>query len=174
MAYNPTPLVEHAWVRPPRCISGFVAGAVRDPEGLGNVFDELAVFRLNCSCGGASWKILGYKHEEAGFVCPLALECASCGKVAELFDIQEHGYDAEFGHGCYGIRGTGAQERYQCSSCACEVFEALPSFSYQIEPIDDLGEQVVARIEDFFDGFGLDGKCIACSIVNSVSGYECA
>lgn len=174
MTYAPTPLVTHAWDKPPGCLSAFVPVAVREPEGISNVFDELAVFKLACACGAWSWRILGYTHDEAGFVCPLNVECSSCAGRFLLFDIEKHGYDAELGHGCCSIRGSGPPVRYQCSSCAGDLFEAFPSFSYQIEPIEELGEEAVARIEDFFDGFGLDAKCVQCGGVQSVSGYECA
>jgi hypothetical protein len=174
MTYIPSPLVEHAWAKPPRCLSAFVATAVHEPQGFTDLHDELAVFRLSCRCGASCWYILGHEHKQAGFVCPLSLECSACGSACELFDVDKHGYDAEFGEGGYSIRGTGVAERYKCASCHGESFDVLASFSYQIEPIEDLEEEAIARIEDYFDVFGLDGKCTGCSRMQNVSGYECA
>lgn len=132
------------------------------------------MFRVACRCGSKCWRVHGYPHPEADFVCPITLECVGCGEFQLLFDIDKHGYDAEFEHECGSIRGSGEPTAYRCESCAGSRFRVLPTFSYQIEPIDDLGEEVIARTEDFFDGFGLDVVCERCEVQQCVTGYECA
>ena len=37
-----------------------------------------------------------------------------------------------------------------------------------------LGEEIVARIEDFFDGFGVDLICERCARQACIASYECA
>ena len=173
MSYEPTDLVRHAWRKPPRCVAAFVVEPLSAPESAWECWDELALLHLGCPCGSRQFRVLGFPHAEAGLLCPITLECPACGASALLFDIAEHGYDAELDGSCYSMRGEGAPQPFSCS-CSGVRFDVFASFSYQIEPIDDLDADVIAHIEDFFDGFALPLRCVACGKTQWASEYECA
>jgi hypothetical protein len=172
--YKPSSLVEHAWKNPPQCLAEVRAEPLRAPPEGATVFDELGYFQVACRCGSKSVHVLGYPHPEATFLCPLSIQCNECSRTAALFDVEKHGYDAALGNGCYSMRGEGAPQRFACPHCSGVTFEAYPSFSYQIEPIEDLEPEVQAHIQDFFDGFGLDVRCVGCGTLITPIGYECA
>ena len=174
MPYKPSTLVERAWKTPPQCLAEVVVHPLVEPPPGASAFNELGYFQAACPCGSRSLHILGYPHPEATFLCPLSVQCSKCGRVAALFDIEKHGYDAALGNGCYSLRGDGDPQRFPCPQCKGDTFEAYPSFSYQIEPIDDFEPEVQAHIQDFFDGFGLDVRCEKCGMLTSPVGYECA
>lgn len=90
-----------------------------------------------------------------------------------IFDVEVHGYDAEFGHGCYSTRGTGKPSKLSCA-CGSVAFRLCALFSYQIEPVEDLGDEAQSRIQDFFDMFCLESECAECGEKNLLSEYECA
>jgi len=144
-----------------------------DPAGVENVFDELALFSIMCKCDANRFRVIGYAHSDAGLLCPHQLECRSCGAVEIIFDVREHGYDAEFNNGCYSMIGSGDPSAHPCG-CGGAEFEVVVALSYQIEPVEDLGEEAVAHIQDFFDGYSLEARCTACGTNESVSSYECA
>ena len=148
-----------------------VAPVEEPPEGT---FNELGYFALACVCGSMSFKVLGHPQEDGFFAAPFSLICAHCGKSEELFDIATHGYDAELGHGCYSTRGTGTQSEYSCPVCQSSDFLAQAGFSYEIDPVQELGAENQERIQDLFDWFYLDVTCRNCGTVTSVSDYECA
>ena len=172
MSYAPSKLVERAWGTPPRCLMDFRVVPVREPP-LGT-FNDLGYFALACACGSKSFKVLGHPQEDGLFAAPLSLTCNLCDKTTELFDIATHGYDAELGHGCYSIRGTGSQSEYSCTACQSFNFSTQAGFSYQIEPVEDLGPENQERIQDLFDWFYLDARCEKCGEAASVTDYECA
>ena len=171
--YEPTELVLQVHKNPPRCLARHNASALISAPGFENVFNELALFRIKCKCGAGKLRIVGYPDPDAGLLCPHQLECLSCGGVETLFDIREHGYDAEFKNGCYSMVGSGQSSIHACR-CGGDLFEIVVGVSYQIEPIEDLGEEAVAHIEDFFDGYSLEARCTGCGINESISSYECA
>ena len=173
MKYRPSEVVLEVHGKPPRCFADFKALPVLDAAGLENVFDELALFRIECKCGGSKFRIIGFPHPEAGLLCPHQLDCQSCGAVGRLFDIREHGYDAEFGNGCYSMVGSGESSAHICT-CGGHAFGVIVGVSYQIEPVEDFGDEAVAHIQDFFDGYSLEARCAACGVNASVSSYECA
>ena len=172
MSYAPSELVKRAWETPPRCLAGFnVTPVVEPPDGT---FNKLGYFALACTCGGGSFKVFGYLEDGELFSAPFSLTCTMCGKNVALFDIATHGYDAEFGHGDFGLRSTGAPSEYNCPACRKTDFSAQAGFSYQIEPIEDLGPENQDRVQDFFDWFYLDVRCNDCGEYVCASDYECA
>ena len=72
------------------------------------------------------------------------------------------------------MRAEGPSGRFVCPHCNHSTFEVFPSFSYQIEPIDDLPAEAQAGIENYFDGFNLDVRCTHCGAIEGPVGYECA
>jgi hypothetical protein len=137
MPYLPSRLVQRAWSKP-RCIVGFKAVPLADPPESLNAFDDPGYFAIACNCGGAVFRVFGFPQAEGFFACPLSLECISCRKLTEIFDIKSHGYDAELGNGCYSNRGEGRATAFQCSNCNTEALTVWAGFSYQIEPIENL------------------------------------
>lgn len=174
MSYRPTRLVEWAWSHPPRCLSNFAVKSLKSPHQGATVFDELGYFEISCRCGSSAWNVLGYPDPEAGLLCPVFLSCVECELTEMLFDVEEHGYDAECGNGCYSMRGEGESKAHRCSKCNEAIFAVFPGFSYQIEPVEDLPEEFQRHIQDFFDGFGLDVRCLQCGALENLVGYECA
>src|SRR4051812_34115461 len=94
---------------PPRCLAGFTATPTTLPDvgfdGHGPNINK--IYPPACPCGHDRFRPLGHPVNNRGvdlFVSPLTLECAACGKVTELIDTDQHGYDAEFGHGSATIR----------------------------------------------------------------------
>jgi hypothetical protein len=142
------------------------------------VFDEIAAFKVvakvACQCGSASLHILGYPHPEmAGYLLsPLSAECAACGRITPLFDIREHGYDAEFGY-CGVMPGSGEPQRHVCPQCSGVKFAACPAFSYQFE-VSDFEVEQAAHVQDFFDCFSLNVLCEHCGALSTAADYECA
>lgn len=173
MSYDPSALVLHAWQHPPRCVGTFRVHPVEAPSPSPYLHDELALFELGCPCGESALEVHGFPDGEGGLFCPLSARCPSCSTVHGIFDVELHGYDAEFGHGCYSTRGTGNASRHACP-CGSVVFRLCASFSYQIEPVEDLGDDAISRIQDFFDVFGLESRCAGCGTSSFLSEYECA
>jgi len=174
MPYQPSRLVQRAWVTTPRFLAAYNATPVRDPPDNLNAFDELGYFAVACKCGSSQFRIRGYQQAEGLFACPLSLECVSCSATADLFDVKIHGYDAELGHGCYSIRGEGDSCAFDCPSCKAQSFAVLAGVSYQIEPLEDLPAEAQERAQDLFDSFCLVATCAHCGARSNVSDYECA
>ena len=173
MSYSPSGLVMHAWQHPPRCVSTFRVTPVEAPSASPYLHDELALFNLGCPCGVTGLEVHGYPDGEGGLFCPLSARCPGCNLIHPIFDAELHGYDAEFGHGCYSTRGAGSTTRHACA-CGSVAFRLCASFSYQIEPVEDLGDDANSHIQDFFDVFGLESECAGCGVRSSLSEYECA
>jgi hypothetical protein len=171
--YEPSPLVEIAWKRHPRCLAEVNARPLRVPPEGARAFNDFAYFAVLCPCGSKHWRVLGYPHPEAVFLCPLSVECAECLRVASIFDVAIHGYDAELALGCFSMRGEGEPSQLACPHCAGHIFEVLPNFSYQLDPAE-LAEEELSRVQDLFDVFGLDTRCRNCGALESPVGYECA
>lgn len=173
MSYTPSNLVLHAWRNPPRCIEAFRCAPVEEPASSPYLHDELALFQISCACGNDSLEVYGFADDEAGLLCPLSVRCPTCSDSHGIFDVQLHGYDAEFEHGCCSRRGSGEASALVCG-CGASSFYVYPAFAYQIEPVDDLGEEAMSHIEDFFDVFALGVECASCGIRSVKSEYECA
>jgi hypothetical protein len=174
MPYQPSRLVQRAWSTNPRCLSGFKATPLTDPPASLGVFDELGYFAIGCECGGSVFRVLGHVQLEGFVACPLSIECTGCGKLAEIFDVKTHGYDAELGNGCYSIRGDGPATAFSCPDCNADSFVVWAGFSYQIEPIEDLPAEAQDRAQDLFDWFYLTATCSQCDARHDISDYECA
>ena len=165
---------------PPRCLAGFDVASAGLPgvafDGHGSDLDK--VYRLACKCGQERFRVLGH-HLKGGpdvdlFVSPLALECAGCGKVTELIDTDEHGYDAELGHGSATIRGEGSRGAYACDRCGVRPMTAYARFEHSSEELADSFIEEFPNTEDYFSWFSLVGTCEGCQRVLRVADFECA
>jgi hypothetical protein len=113
----------------------------------------------------------------AGYLlCPLSVQCLVCEAVVPLFDAKEHGYDGEFGHDCYSMRGSGERRRFACPQCSGVTFAAYVALAYQLEAdeADEIEAEHPGHIQDFFDWFTLDVRCRRCGTLATAADYECA
>lgn len=164
---------------PSRCLEGFRL----EPSGLeGMSFDGHGepinkVYRLRCACGHDHFRVLGHHLKNEGtpiFVSPLALECAGCGKVTELIDTDEHGYDAELGHGTATIRGTGRRTPFACDKCGVRPMTAHARFEHASDTLEDSTGEFTGNEHNLFTWFSLVGECQGCGRVLAVADFECA
>lgn len=172
MSYKPTSLVRWSWTHPPRCLSSVKAKPLCSDQ-LKEEHDEFAHFALSCLCGEKGWHVSGYVPEPGLVLCPLRLKCADCGRSAEIFDVERHGYDAELGNGCCSRRAEGDEIQFRCPVCDASVSEVTVIVSYQIDE-SDLDEKDKGRVSDLFDTFCLAVTCAHCGSERNVCGYECA
>lgn len=171
---------ERLQTTPPRCLSGFKA----EPSELkGVTFDGHGeplnkMFKLRCGCGHDHFRVLGHSlnndRGEPIFVSPLALECAICGNVTELIDTDEHGYDAELGHGSATIRGEGERSPFQCNRCGVRRMTAHARFEHSSETLEDSTGDFAGNEHNLFTWFSLVGECEGCKRVLRVADFECA
>ena len=158
-------LRNYAYRHPPRCIKKFhPIPHERDPKTL--IRHELtAYFQVSCPCGERSCFLLGHFQDEEGatpaniFVGPMALECSTCGRVSELIDTRQHGYDGE--KGCDGnLAGAGQRVRFPCPQCGAAPMALFPGFSYDRLSYDPL--DIDSRPQNIFVWFSLSGDCSGC------------
>lgn len=174
---TPEEYVRVAHVNPPRCIAQLRPLPLLELADGMEVHPFIAYFTVGCPCGGREAFLLGYPFKssphdsEPFFLSPLAIECADCKQVSELFDSRQHGYDGEQGENCCKV-GEGERVRVLCPNCGEAPMVIMPSFAYQFydDDLDEWGD----RMQDFFDGFGVDVRCVKCGRLTSPSGFECA
>jgi len=184
---------------PPRCVSGFTLRPVTlsdvswdghaSPSQLNTTVEGVQiegtehvnpVFWLHCTCGCDSHLVLGHYwrnpdyHDFLVFVSPLALTCCACGKVTELFDSDNHGYDAEIGAIASNHRGTGKRSEFACKRCGPQGFQLFARFEYPDDRLAQSGDEFRGREQDLFSWFSLVGKCSACGHFMRIADCECA
>jgi hypothetical protein len=165
---------------PPRCLTAFNVESATLPgvafDGHGSDLNK--VYKLACKCGHDRFRVLGHHlkndRDDPIFVSPLALECAGCGKVTELIDTDEHGYDAELGHGSATIRGKGPRGPYACDKCGVRPMTAYARFEHSSEELADSFIEEFPNSEDYFSWFSLVGTCDGCERMLNVADFECA
>ena len=165
---------------PPRCLAGFKVESAAPPgvafDGHGSDLNK--VYKLACECGHDHFRALGHRlKNDRGddiFVSPLALDCAGCGKVTELIDTDEHGYDAELRHGGATIRGKGLRGPYACNECGVRPMTAYARFEHSGEELADSFIERFPNSEDYFSSFSLVGTCEGCNRMLNVADFECA
>jgi hypothetical protein len=165
---------------PPRCLAGFkvepatLTGVALDGHGSG----LNKIYKLSCTCANDRFRVLGHhvKSEQGGtvFVSPLALECALCGVVMELIDTDQHGYDAELGHGSATIRGDGPRTPFACDTCGVRPITAFARFEHSGEELADSFIEEFPNSQDYFSWFSLVGRCEGCKRLLNVADFECA
>ena len=72
------------------------------------------------------------------------------------------------------MHAIGQRGPYACVHCAGVSFALYVSLSYQIDPLEDWAPSDQARIQDLFDGFGVDARCDDCGLLSAPVSYECA
>jgi hypothetical protein len=170
------------WGHPPRCVAGFTARPAVLPRVVfdGHGEDLNTVFLLACTCGHEHHYVLGHywRNPEFNnvlvFLSPLALRCASCGKVTELIDTDRHGYDAEIGAIVATKRGEGERAECQCEACGPQAFQVCVRFEYSDYLFDRDFAESRGKEQELFSWFSVVGKCPGCSRLLSITDFECA
>jgi len=171
-------ILQHVRISPPTCVAK-AAPELDDPDPDPDPRDTEqfgTTFRLGCPCGSRQTSVLCHPtkvRSEDLILSPLALLCADCDRVTEIFDSARHGYDAEVSGGGATMRGSGEREPYRCSACGERAGEAVATFSFNDpEGLQTLPQEMTGREQDAFDWFALDWQCAACGELNNVADYE--
>lgn len=165
---------------PPRCLTGFKLGASKFQniafDGHGEPLNK--VYHLICGCGHDRFRVMGHSVRNdrgvAVFVSPLGLECAKCGMLTELIDTDQHGYDAELGHGSATMRGEGRRTPFTCQACGKSEMTAHARFEHAPDTLQDSTGLFTGREHDLFTWFSLVGQCAECDQLLRVADFECA
>lgn len=165
----------------PSCLNELRATAVH-----GAAWESRVKWAIACACGGATGAVLGYPLDELSgnaslkgqFVGPLALRCAACDKVTEMFDSRAHGfnamisppgksYDASY-------RGEGPRAAARCPKCAGSESAVVGEFTHShFDHIDD-DPSLLKVAQDYFDWFACKATCGACGHEWRVADFELA
>lgn len=166
---------------PPACLDNYLIKAT-DNENLvfdGHGEETNPIFNIACKCGSEEYIVHGYNWinpdtKKTYFIGPLELECTKCNSIKEFFDIEKHGYDSQFGHGCYSASGEGKESSYQCNNCNGTIFKLIARFEYTSDLFDDDFPEARGREKELFTWFSLHGRCSACSSLIEICDYECS
>jgi hypothetical protein len=136
---------------------------------------------LSCPCGGNAGALLGHPLKGLNkkydgpeiFVSPLAFRCGACGKTLELLDTERHGYHGELGASAK-LRGQGRRSSFRCPRCSGTDFQPAVALSYAGATLDlwedsDEDDDDEVKVEDYFEGFELRGKCSRCGVESIIS-----
>jgi hypothetical protein len=91
-----------------------------------------------------------------------------------LIDTDQHGYDAELGHGSATIRGKGPRTVYACDKCGVRPVTAFARFEHSGEELADSFIEEYPNTQDYFSWFSLVGTCEGCKRMLNVADFECA
>jgi len=159
---------------PPRCLNDLERQKDASLLQSWTDVDFVAAFSLSCLCGSRNLALLGEANDEIGLMSPIRVSCPACGKERLLFDVKQHGYDGEFGHGTGYGGATAADSSLRCKACEGSHFEVCVWLTYQFYSLDEFSEIPQHEIPNYFDGFGIDGRCSSCSKYSYVGQFECA
>lgn len=175
-----TEMAEYFRSHPPRCLAEF---SVNPVEFRGATFEGLAfrpVFQVMCACGsdtgmikGFHWRNPDYNNVEV-FLSPIEFTCSACRRTSLLIDTDQHGYDAELGHGSATCRARGTPGVFQCNRCKSASMEVFAQFEYPDDLFEDDFPQARGRERDLFSWFFLYSRCAECGSQFDVTDFECA
>lgn len=168
-----------ALTKVPRCIASF---RVKPAKLEGFPFDghgepDNAVYSVKCQCGGASLKALGHKfdHTDEILASPISLQCRKCERAQVVFDIDQHGYNAEVVYGGKSDVGERLPAlEWQCKKCGNGCFEMFTRFEVTSEVCADSTAEFAGKEQDLFSWFTLAGRCSKCGALGTIADYECA
>lgn len=164
----------------PRCIRDFDVSKADENNNDNLAPDALySSFDLSCPCGNSVMNVLGHNwtNPDTGalvFIGPISARCNECSSTRQIFDIQEHGYDAELGNGCWSARGEGDPEVYSCSACSGDEFTVNVFFDFTDDLFDDGFANIRGRECDLFHWVNINATCENCHTKQLVCDYECA
>lgn len=165
----------------PRCLEAFTALPVSVPGALfdGHGSPHNSVVALYCCCG--SGRYVGHGFREPGehpcddlLFDPLALECATCGTRADLFDSDAHGYDAQQGLFTGRHKDESLLAAVYACPCGGQAFEAFARFEYAPWLLKDDSPRYAGRKHEMFSWFTLLGICGQCHLLQLVAHFETA
>lgn len=154
---------------PPSCLEGFTA---RPAEARPASDDCLqTAWSLACACGGEGGRFLGHPlpADPAVMISPLGFQCGRCDATTELLDTDVHGYHPEITRlageegGSAKLRGAGPRTALRCASCAGDQFTLTVSFDYW--SLDELAEEFDEDLQNLFNVFGCECRCVGCGAV---------
>lgn len=167
---------------PPGCLAGVEAEPSHSAEQA-----EKTGWSLRCTCGSQAGRVLGYPIRKLNtayggdemFVSPIAFRCAACGRVAELLDTAQHGYDAEcakrFGGKVFpGFRGEGERDGSACPECGADAHRVRAEFYFAHFDLIEDEPDLAPVAQEFFDAFGCFGSCDACGHNWLIASFELA
>lgn len=165
----------------PRILSNFDASECSyESIGLKNTDESFCLKSVRCKCGNDHLNVIAtvaketkkslFKTKEIiNYLAPLHLECPKCKSVNLIFDPEQHGWDGENGD-CASITGEDGEELFNQSPAKVYV-----EISYQGEEnYEDLAEDGISNIEDYFDTFNLYIIAKDATNIEEVVAYECA
>ena len=173
--------IESIKSKSPRILSAFDAkDSGYESIGMENDDDCFCLKNVQCKCGNSNLSVFTtitkenkkglFKDKETiAHLAPVHLQCPSCKSENLLFDPRVHGWDGENGD-CASATGENGQLLFNESPAKVYV-----EVSYQGEEnYEDLDEDGILNLEDYFDTFNLyilpEGK----SEAEEVLVYECA
>ena len=160
---------------PPRCLASY--SVIPDPSQVyswsGGDSDFAVSFAVRCKCGSSTLILVGIPDDEMGLYGPITTRCPACSAESLLFDVDQFGYDSEFGHGTGYKPPVGGLEQFVCNTCKHHQFETHPWFTYQFESLDEFDDLAPLLIPNYFDTFGIDLRCNSCAKWCSIASYEC-
>jgi len=148
--------------RKPRCFGAFnlVSKALAEE----NPFIYCLV---QCKCKNDHLHILAHRTNDE-LIAPITLVCPECDHSEMVFNPEVHGWDGQNGDNC-SIVGDGDPQLLNEKPLKIETYR-----SYQgSENYEDLAEDGIVNLEDYFDTFGLYGLDQKGNIVIAID-YECA
>jgi hypothetical protein len=170
-------IIQRVRITPPTCIS-HAAPRLDPPDQVRDAEQFTTHFWLGCSCGSRQTAVLCFPTKVRSDIvnlAPLALQCATCNKITEIFDPDRHGYDAEVSGDSAATGGSGQRQTFRCSACGHSTGEPIASFAFNDpEGFKILPSQLAGREQDTFDFFALELRCAACGKIDHVVDYECA
>lgn len=165
----------------PDCIAAF--NVTRQPSRSDDNAELATIFGLACPCGHRTLRIHGYPlcdynktvEDALPYLTPMALECASCGEVTEVFDTKLHGYHSELakedgGVGSAAIRGEGPRTVFTCPSDAAQDMQVSVEFGYRDFDLMEDAPELPAH--NYFHDFSLTGTCEKCGTRIEVTRFD--
>jgi hypothetical protein len=159
--------VKLAFEHPPRCLDSFEQSPIsEDPD------ENTAEFNVECKCGGKYFELIGELEPHLGMEPLINASCCECGDTHPVIDVNEFGYDAEYGHGTSYPVFIQGNAKFSCSECGGHELSLSLCFTYQFDSLDEFDGIEEDLVPNYFDVVGLIAKC-TCGKINHIGDFEC-
>jgi len=167
------------WKHPAECLARFKL----TKERVDDLAEWSTRFALACSCGNRKGEVRGYPlatvkrgrkaaaDEPALFVGPLSFHCGQCEKATEIIDTDDDGYHGRLGASAV-VRGKGKADVFACPSCSSHLWQVEATVQMNEGAFDLWYDDQEIAIENYFDGFELEGTCSKCRKVTTIAHFE--
>lgn len=130
------------------------------------------VFELTCPCAGTLFNVSCGVDEDGTPCAPIRLECSACEMEHEIFDAEEHGYDAE-------LNDTPHEEPPAHDDLESDIeapHEIVVRYEYPSEQLADPKGDIAwrGREQELFSWFTLLGRDPASKRLTFLYESECA